>query len=84
MPRSVGALVLVSLCLVPTITSAQIPDVKAAVAKCVAIVGNLERLDCYDAIGRTLPRAASETSKPASADDTIGKWKVDIKGQPRR
>lgn len=56
-------------------------DQSVAIAKCAAITASVARLDCYDAIGRAVPRGAPEVKAPAKSEGSGG-WEVDVKANP--
>jgi len=55
-------------------------ELEQEIAQCADIVGELERLECYDQLARSLGLVSVQTELPPSED--VGAWSVSIKTNP--
>ena len=55
-------------------------EIEQEIAQCAGIVGELERLECYDQLARSLGLVSVQTELPPAED--AGTWKVSIKTNP--
>ena len=58
---------------------AQTPDIRKKIAKCAAIAGDLERLECYDQLARELGLVRAATTRQSAGS---GKWLSKIETNP--
>lgn len=63
----------------PTVASS-CEEIEQQIAQCAGIAGELERLECYDQLARSLGLVSVQTELPPAED--AGAWKVSTKTNP--
>ncbi len=81
MRRSVLILLFIIILIIsPTLNYGQEIDIKKRIAKCAAIEGELERLECFDQLAKDL--GLMESSLDIAPKEGAGKWKTKIETNP--
>lgn len=84
--RSVNYLIVAAIAILLTgaaalsVVASTCEEIEQEIAQCAVIVGELERLECYDQLARSLGLVSVQTALPPS--EYVGAWEVSIKTNP--
>ena len=78
--RHITAVGLLAIIVSLSVGASSCEELEQGIAQCAVVVGELERLECYDQLARTFDLVSVQVDVPSSEND--GAWNVSIETDP--